>query len=349
MRSALTKALSNPIVQMMAALSLAVVLRLAIRESLAGHLTPSELIAFIGTLANMTQPLRNLVSIATPIQQGIAAADSLFEILDAPLEPNTGSLTVERAVGQIEYRGVGFSYLDDGRNVVQEVAFKAQPGEVIAIVGQSGSGKSTLLNLLPRLYRATSGTVFLDGTDIEHYELHSLRNQIAVVSQDVVLFNDTLKNNITFGSHASDAEIERAAATAGVLDFAKELPDGLETVVGDRGSRMSGGQRQRIAIARALLKNAPVLILDEATSSLDAETERCVQAGIAALMQHRTTFVIAHRLATVETADHILVMQVGRIVEAGTHADLLARNGRYASLYRHQFANQVRNDPSGSL
>jgi subfamily B ATP-binding cassette protein MsbA len=339
MRAALTKALSNPIVQLLAAISLAIVLRMAIREALAGHLTPTEFITFIGALANMTQPLRNLVNIATPIQQGIAAADSLFEIINEPAEPNAGELTVPRAVGRIEYRNVDFSYLDESCNVVRGVSFKAEPGQVIAIVGQSGSGKSTLMNLLPRLYHATSGTVLLDGIDVEQYELHSLREQVAVVSQDVVLFNDTLKNNIRFGSPACDAQIERAAATARVLDFAKELPDGLDTCVGDRGSLLSGGQRQRIAIARALLKDAPVLILDEATSALDAETECCVQAGIAALMQGRTTFVIAHRLATAEKADLILVMQAGRIVESGTHTELLVRNGRYASLHRHQFVD----------
>ena len=338
MRAALTKALANPIVQMMAGISLALVLRIAIREALAGELTPTEFITFIGALANMTQPLRNLVNIATPIQQGIAAADSLFEIIDEPGEPNAGALTVPRAVGRIEYRNVRFSYSEELGDAVQGVSFTAQPGETIAIVGQSGSGKSTLLNLLPRLYRATSGTVLLDGTDVEAYELHGLREHIAVVSQDIVLFDDTLKNNITCGGHYSDEAIERAAATARVLDFATELPEGLETLIGERGSRLSGGQRQRIAIARALLKNAPILILDEATGALDADTERSVQAGVEALRQQRTTFVIAHRLATVERANRILLMHAGRIVESGTHAELLARNGRYASLHRQQWA-----------
>lgn len=338
MRVALIKGLSSPIVQMMAAISLALVIHIAIGAAVDERLTPGEFVAFIGALAAMAQPLRNLVNSAGPIQQGIAAADSVFEVLEEPTEPDLGRFTVQRAVGHIEYRGVDFGYSEERRNVVQQVSLRAEPGEVVAIVGQSGSGKSTLLNLLPRLYLATSGTVLLDGTDIEHYELHSLRDQIAVVSQDVVLLDDTLKNNIAFGSSASAAEIEHAAATARVLDFARELPEGLETRVGDRGSLLSGGQRQRIAIARALLKDAPVLILDEATGALDAETERLVQAGIDALMRHRTTFVIAHRLATIEKADHILVMHAGSVVEAGTHATLLARNGRYASLYRQQFA-----------
>ncbi len=246
---------------------------------------------------------------------------------------------MQRAAGRVEYRRVDFNYLQERGNVVQDVSFKAEPGEVIAIVGLSGSGKSTLVNLLPRLYQATSGAIYLDGTDIEQYEIHGLRDQIAVVSQDAALLNDTLRNNIAFGSQASDKEIESAAAAACVLDFARQLPEGLQTLVGDRGSLLSGGQRQRIAIARALLRDAPILILDEATSALDAETERSVQDGIETLMKHRTTFVIAHRLITVEKADRILVMHAGILVETGTHAQLLARNGRYAALYRRQFAD----------
>jgi subfamily B ATP-binding cassette protein MsbA len=339
MRAALTRALSNPIVQMIAAISLAIVMKLAIGEALAHRLTPGEFVSFIGALASIAQPLRNLVNVASPIQQGIAAAESLFEIIDEPAEPNLGSCTVRRALGRVEYRGVGFGYANQRGAVVEQISFIAEPGEVIAIVGESGSGKSTLMNLLPRLYQATSGAVFLDGLNIAEYELASLRNQIAVVSQDIVLFNDTLQNNICFGVAAAEAEIERAAATALVLDFARELPNGLQTLVGDRGGLLSGGQRQRIAIARALLKDAPILILDEATGALDAQTERCVQAGIEALMQHRTTFVIAHRLATIEKADRILVMHAGCIVEAGTHSELMARNGRYAVLYRHQVAD----------
>ena len=339
MRAALTKALSNPIVQLLAAASLAVVFGIAIRQALAGEITPGQLAGFVSALGLMTQPLRNLVNAASPLQQGIAAADSIFEIIDEPIEPNAGSHFVQQARGEVEYRGVGFRYSDTRHPAIQRISFRAEPGKVIAVIGTSGSGKSTLLNLLPRLYRATSGTVLLDGIDVEHYELHSLRAQIAVVSQDITLFNDTLRNNIAFGTHAADEQIERAAATARVLDFARELPQRLQTLVGDRGSLLSGGQRQRVAIARALLKDAPILVLDEATCALDSETEHAVQAGIEALMQQRTTFVVAHRLVTVERADHILVMHEGRIVEAGTHTELLARNGRYAALYHRQFAD----------
>lgn len=338
MRLALTRALANPVMQMLAALALAVVLGLAIQEALAGRLTTGEFVSFIGALANMTQPLRNLVNVASPMQQGLVAAHSLFQLIDAAPEPNHGVFRVKRARGDIEFRNVSLSYSDDRGNAVHQLSFEAKTGQTIAIVGASGSGKSTLVSLLPRFYRPNSGRVYLDGTDVEEFELGNLREQIAIVGQDVVLLNDTLRNNISFGRTVSDSDIEKAAAAAHVLDFAKDLPAGLDTVVGERGSLLSGGQRQRIAIARAIVADAPILILDEATGALDSETERAVQSGIEALMKERTTLAIAHRLTTVERADQILVMHGGAIVERGTHSDLIAKDGRYALLYRQQFA-----------
>jgi subfamily B ATP-binding cassette protein MsbA len=337
MRLALTRGLSNPVVQMLAAVALALVLGLAIQEALAGRLTTGEFVSFIGALANMTQPLRNLVNVASPMQQGLIAAQSVFQLIDAAPEPNHGVFKVKRARGQIEFRNVSLSYSEERGHAVHQLSFEAQPGETIAIVGASGSGKSTLVNLLPRFYRPTSGRVYLDGTDVDEFDLRNLRDQIAIVSQDVVLLNDTLRNNISFGRQVSNEAIQKAAATARVLDFAKDLPNGLDTIVGERGSLLSGGQRQRIAIARAIVSNAPILILDEATGALDSETERAVQSGIEALMKGRTTLVIAHRLTTVERADQILVMHAGAIVERGTHSELIAKDGRYALLYRQQF------------
>jgi subfamily B ATP-binding cassette protein MsbA len=338
LRLALTRASSNPVVQLLAAVALAVVLGLAIQEALAGQLTTGEFVSFIGALANMTQPLRNLVNVASPMQQGLIAAQSVFQLIDAAPEPNVGVFRAKRARGKIEFSNVSLSYSQERGSAVRNVSFEVEPGQTLAIVGASGSGKSTLVNLLPRFYRPSSGQICVDGKDVEEFELKNLRDQIAIVSQDVVLLNDTLRNNISFGRSVSDHEIERAAATARVLDFARELPDGLDTVVGERGSLLSGGQRQRIAIARAILSNAPILILDEATGALDSETERAVQSGIEALMKGRTTLVIAHRLTTVERADQILVMHAGAIVERGTHSELIASDGRYALLYRQQFA-----------
>jgi len=338
MRLALTRGLSNPLVQMLAAIALATVLGLSIQEALAGRMTTGEFVSFIGALANMTQPLRNLMNVASPMQQGLIAAQSVFRVIDAAPEPNLGVFRLKRARGQIEYRNVSLSYSEERGTAVRNLSFQARPGQTIAIVGTSGSGKSTLVNLLPRFYRPSAGRVYVDGKDVEEFELTNLRDQIAIVSQDVVLLNDTLRNNISFGRTVSDDEIETAAATARVLDFARQLPDGLDTVVGERGSLLSGGQRQRIAIARALVKDAPILILDEATGALDSETECAVQSGIEALRKGRTTLVIAHRLATVRSADQILVMHEGAIVERGSHAELIARDGRYALLYRQQFA-----------
>ena len=337
MKLMLTKSLSNPIVQSITAVGLASVLYMATLDAVNGAMSVGQFTSFIAALILITGPLRRLVNVAGPLQQGIAAAQSIFEILDTPPEPAGGTAPVERARGEVEYREVQFTYPGVAEPVLHGVSFRAAAGETIAIVGRSGSGKSTIVNLLPRFYDVSGGSVLLDGMDVREYPLGRLRAQMSLVSQDVVLFNDTIRSNIAFGYPADDAEIEAAARAARVLEFAEHMPDGLDTVVGDRGVLLSGGQRQRIAIARALLRNTPILILDEATSALDTGLERQIQEQLEALMRNRTTLVIAHRLSTVEKADRILVMDGGRIVEMGTHAELLAREGHYAVLYRLQF------------
>jgi len=337
MKLMMTKGMSNPIVQTIAAVGLAGVLYLATVDAINGLMSVGEFTSFIAALMLITAPLRRLVNVAGPLQQGIAAAQSIFEVLDAPLEDQGGSFRLERARGEVEYRNVEFKYPTAADPVLHGVSFHAQPGEKIAIVGRSGSGKSTLVGLLPRFYDPTAGQVLVDGHDAREFSLGALRSQVSLVSQDVVLFDDTIRSNIAFGFPATEAEIEAAAATARVNEFSTQMPLGLDTVVGDRGTLLSGGQRQRIAIARALLRNTPILILDEATSALDTEIERQIQDQLEALMANRTTLIIAHRLSTVEKADRILVMDAGRVVESGTHQELLARDGQYAVLHRLQF------------
>lgn len=344
MRLVLTRGISNPVVQLLTAVGAACVLAFAIREAVDGRMSMGDLLAFLTALVSIAQPLRELVGVAGPLQQGIAAGQSLFELLDEPAEPQGGSVRPARVRGEVEFDRVSFAYRApqaDGTAqaaALSEVSLRVRAGESLAIVGRSGSGKSTLVNLLPRFYDVDQGRVRIDGADVREYELHALREQIAVVTQDVVLFNDTIRNNISFGRAVEPAAIERAAEAAHVLEFTRHTPLGLDTLVGDRGVLLSGGQRQRIAIARALLKDAPILILDEATSALDTEAERHIQAALAQLLRNRTTFIIAHRLSTVEQADRIIVLDAGRIAESGTHAQLLAHGGLYAQLHRLQFA-----------
>ncbi|MHB8812219.1 MAG: lipid A export permease/ATP-binding protein MsbA [Steroidobacteraceae bacterium] len=339
MKLILTRGLANPTVQLVTAFGGALVLGLALRDTISGRMTPGDLLGFFTLLTSIAQPMRELVQVADPLQQGIAAAESLFELIDEPAEPAGGSYVAGRVKGVVEFREVTFSYPRGERPALRRVSLEVPAGSSLAIVGRSGSGKSTLVSLLPRFYDVGSGSILIDGHDIREYDLRSLRAQIAVVSQDVTLFDDTIRNNIAFGRKVSESDLLQAAEAAHVLEFVSALPAGLDTVVGDRGVLLSGGQRQRISIARALLKDAPILILDEATSALDTEAERHIQAALAQLVRNRTTFVIAHRLSTVEQADRIVVLDAGEVVETGTHGELLALDGRYAQLYRLQFAD----------
>ncbi|MGB8598767.1 MAG: ATP-binding cassette domain-containing protein, partial [Burkholderiales bacterium] len=284
-------------------------------------------------------PLKRLTDVNAQMQRGLSAAESVFALIDESSESDKGSVAIGRATGQLDFDHVTFEYRPDGKAALYDINFSVAPGETVALVGASGSGKTTLVNLIPRFYQATKGAVKIDGDNVSDLTLACLRANIALVSQDVVLFNDTLAANIAYGALAStlEADVIRAADAAHAMEFVLALPQGLQTMIGEKGLRLSGGQRQRLAIARALLKNAPILILDEATSSLDSESERHVQAALETLMQGRTTIVIAHRLSTIEKADRIVVMAQGRIAEIGTHSELIARNGLYAKLHKIQF------------
>ena len=328
------RAISNPVVQCIASIALASVLYVAIRQVFTHHMPFDEFFGFLTALMLIPAPLRDLVNVSGPLQQGIAAGQSVFEILDQPTEGSGGALGIVRARGDIEFRNVSFSYGGEKGDVLRDVSFRVRPGETVAIVGPTGSGKTTLVGLVPRFYDAQQGSVLLDGIDVRDYRLPDLRSQVSLVSQDVVLFNDTIRNNILFNAVGkTDAQVEAAARAANVMEFVAQQPQGFDTPLSDRGQNFSGGQRQRMSIARALLKDSPVLILDEATASLDNESERRVQQELATLMQGRTTLVIAHRLSTVEGADRIIVLDQGRVVESGTHQELLARGGLYAVLH----------------
>ncbi|HEX7081926.1 MAG TPA: lipid A export permease/ATP-binding protein MsbA [Gammaproteobacteria bacterium] len=338
-RLAATRAAGDALTQYVVALGVAAVILVAFSEWMLEDLSASLFVAFLMAMGTLLAPLKRLININAAVQRGIAAAESLFETLDARGEIDQGTERLERARGDVEYRNVSFGYGRGGR-VLRRVNIRAPAGSTVALVGRSGSGKSTVASLLPRFYDPDEGEILLDGTDIRRYRLADLRRQLSFVGQDVVLFDDTIANNIAYGAlgNCPREEIEHAAEAAYVSEFAAALPEGLDTPVGERGVLLSGGQRQRIAIARAILKNAPVLILDEATSALDTESERRVQSALGALMKGRTTLVIAHRLSTIENADSIVVMSDGEVVETGTHAELLARGGHYAALYRMQFA-----------
>jgi subfamily B ATP-binding cassette protein MsbA len=296
--------------------------------------------SFFTAMLMLFAPIKHLTQVNAVLQRGLAAAESVFAMIDAPIEDDRGTVVLTRARGDVAYENVTFTYETREAPALRDVSLDVRAGETLALVGASGSGKTTLVNLLPRFYAPEAGRITLDGHDIQTLRLESLRGNIALVSQDIVLFNDTIYANIAYGrlSGASEKEVVAAAEAAHALSFIGETPEGLNTFIGENGLRLSGGQRQRLAIARALLKDAPVLILDEATSALDSESERHVQAALEAMMRGRTTIVIAHRLSTIERADRIAVLDGGRVVESGRHAELLARGGLYARLHRVQFA-----------
>lgn len=332
-----------PIVQLFAAVAVGVVIYRVMLDVNADRTTVGSFVSFIAAMLLVLAPLKRLTSVTEHIQRGLSAAESVFSLLDEAPEPDEGRIELPRARGEIEFQQVSFIYPSTERPTLRGVSLHVRPGETVALVGQSGSGKTTLANLIPRFYHATSGRILIDGHPIEAISLASLRANVGLVSQDVTLFNDSIAANIAYGgkSNATRDEIVAAARAAHAWEFIEALPQGLDTLVGENGVKLSGGQRQRLAIARTLLKNAPILILDEATSALDTESERHVQAGLEALMQGRTTLVIAHRLSTIESADRIVVLDRGEVIEMGTHRELLQRDGNYARLHRLQFAPQM--------
>lgn len=339
MKMVVTSALSTPLVQMLLAVAMAGVIWIALQPQLMQGISAGAFVAYIVAAGMLQKPVRALTDVNEKIQRGIAASASVFELLDMKPEADVGTLDVDRVQGEIEFRHVDFSY-ETGKPVLKDVSLHVQPGQTVALVGRSGSGKTTLVNLLPRFHDADAGEILLDGKPLQSYSLNCLRRQIASVSQKVVLFDDSIANNIAYGASRdrSREDIENAARAAYAQEFIEKFPAGYEARVGQDGAQLSGGQRQRIAIARALLKDAPLLILDEATSALDNESEFYIQSALDEVMKGRTTFVIAHRLSTIENADWIVVMDQGRIVETGTHSELLAKGGVYAQLHSRDFS-----------
>ena len=335
-------ALNVPLVQVFASIAVAIVIYRVTLDVQADRTTVGGFVSFIAAMLLVLAPLKRLTGVSEQIQRGLSAAESVFGLIDELPEDDRGTLELGRARGEVRLEQVSFSYPGAERHALRNICLHIQPGETVALVGASGSGKTTLANMIPRFYHPGSGRIQIDGHDLEQIKLASLRANVGLVSQDVVLFNDTVAANIAYGAKADadEAEIVAAARAAHAWEFIQALPQGLATMVGENGVKLSGGQRQRLAIARTLLKNAPILILDEATSALDSESERHVQAGLDALMQGRTTIVIAHRLSTIERADRIVVLDRGEIVELGRHAELIARDGLYARLYRLQFSAQ---------
>ena len=339
MKEALPSSALTPVTHLAASLAVAFIIFIALNRSMVDSGTSAGgFVSFITALLLMISPIKQLSNISPILQRGLAACESVFGILDAPNEPDTGKSVLDHSQGKLAFKHVSFRYPGADRFALDDVSFTVGSGMTIALVGSSGGGKSTLASLISRFYGIDSGSITLDGIDINALTLASLRSHIALVSQDIVLLNDTVHANIAFGlsRNVDVKQVQEAAVAAHAWEFISQLPQGLNTVIGENGSTLSGGQRQRIAIARALLKNAPLLILDEATSALDTESERLVQVALATLMQNRTTLVIAHRLSTIERADQILVLDQGRIVETGTHATLLQANGYYANLSRMQ-------------
>lgn len=340
MKKIVTERLSMPIVQFIMAIALAVVVYSATHGELIETFTPGRFMAFMAAMIALLEPVKRLTGINAILQGGIAAGESIFSLLDEAPEKDTGTQTLENLKGDFSFNNVSFGYDSSSKNdVLKEISFNVKTGEKVALVGQSGSGKTTLLNLLPRFYDDWRGEITLDGIALEKLTLKSLRQQFAYVGQDVTLFNDTVRNNIAYGKlrDVSDEQLRSAAQAAYALEFIEKLPQGFDTQVGENGTLLSGGQKQRIAIARAILSNAPILILDEATSALDTKSEKHIQKALETLLENRTTFMIAHRLSTIEEADKILMMDEGKIIEMGTHKELLATKGAYSKLYHLQF------------
>ncbi|EID4341855.1 lipid A ABC transporter ATP-binding protein/permease MsbA [Vibrio vulnificus] len=339
MKLVTAQAAANPIIQMIASVAIVVVLYLASIDSIKEQLTPGTFTVVFSAMFGLMRPLKALTSVTSQFQRGMAAAQTLFALVDLEPEKNTGTHSVERALGDVSVKDISFAYLGTEKPALSHVSFDIPRGKTVALVGRSGSGKSTIANLFTRFYDVDSGEIQLDGVDIRDYELKNLRTQFALVSQNVHLFNDTIANNIAYaaGDKYSREDIERAAELAHAMEFISKMENGLDTMVGENGASLSGGQRQRVAIARALLRDAPVLILDEATSALDTESERAIQSALDELQKNKTVLVIAHRLSTIEKADQILVIDDGAVVERGSHAELIEKDGAYAQLHRIQF------------
>jgi len=339
MKMALTEGISNPLVMLLVSVAFAGITSFMLSPSIIKTMSPGSFITFLVASGMLIKPIRQITEVNSDIQKGIAAAESIFEILDTTPERDEGTIELESVAGRVEFKDINFRYNRDGRLILEDINFTVMPGETVALVGSSGSGKTTLASLITRFYNHGDGQILLDGVDVNDLELPNLRHHIAQVSQSVTLFNDTVRNNIAYGelANCSLEQVKAAAKIAYADKFIEQMADGYDTMIGDDGVMLSGGQRQRLAIARALLKDAPLLILDEATSALDTDSERYIQAALEELMKSRTTFVIAHRLSTIEKADRILVMENGRIIEQGSHTELLALEGRYSQLYRQQF------------
>ena len=339
MKRLVTELLSTPIVQLMVAIALAVIIYIATLPSTLETLSPGSFMSFIMSMILLLTPIRNLTQLNSQLQGAIAAGESIFDLLDSPPEKDTGTQTLKNCQGRVTYKDISFIYSGTEQTVLKNINFTIEAGETIAIVGKSGSGKTTLVNLLPRFYNNEKGEILIDNIPVSDIKLHNIRENISYVGQDIVLFNDTIRNNIAYGDMQKlpIEKIKEAAHAAHALEFIEKLPNGFDTEIGDNGVLLSGGQRQRLAIARATLSPAPILILDEATSALDTESERYIQIALDKLLKNRTTFVIAHRLSTIENADRIFVMEGGEIIESGKHADLLKLNKKYAQLHAMQF------------
>ncbi len=335
--------MNTGITQLVVSIALAVIIYFASVRAQSGNFTAGDFMSFLAAMIMLFAPIKRITGVNQSLQRGLAAAESVFHFLDVEPEPDTGQTQLERARGEIQFAEVSFAYPNSERSALQQIDLTIAAGETVALVGSSGSGKTTLVNLLPRFYAPSQGHILLDGLALDTLTLASLRQQIALVSQDIALFNDTVAANIAYGCVVppSPEQLRAAAKAANALEFIEAMPQGFDTLIGEKGVRLSGGQRQRLAIARAILKDAPILLLDEATSALDTQSERLVQAALDNLMQQRTTLVVAHRLSTIENADRIVVMHQGRIAEMGSHAELLARGGMYATLHRLQFKEPV--------